>query len=107
MQLEHLFFIAISGLIVLLLWRHFNLVIRAENQVKRHLHREKLTLLDQSVLFKRYRVSLKRGQIAILSEYQFEFSSIGDQRYKGHIRLKNGQLQDIKLPPYKVDELAH
>ena len=69
-----------------------------------HCNEMNVQLLDQSVGI--HRVWLKRGddnKIHIWRNYQFEFTSTGNERYKGHIItlgkvVESTQLQAHKLP---------
>lgn len=64
-----------------------------------------LEFLDDTVLIKK--VGLRRnvnGQLSIYREYQFEFSSTGEFRYKGCVRLLGQQLIDVEMEPYQFHE---
>lgn len=60
-------------------------------------------LLDQSVGI--HRVWLKRGRdnrLHIWRNYQFEFTSTGDERYKGHVITLGEQVETVQLQVHKV-----
>lgn len=64
-----------------------------------------LEFLDDTVLMKKVRLRRNsHGQIAIYREYEFEFSSTGEFRYKGRIQQLGQHLIDIKMEPYKFDD---
>jgi len=89
-----------------LLWWH-NLKIRdlALTHAKRMCKRESLQLLDQSVSFKSIKpVLYPKTLIAIERTYRFEFSSTGDERYIGTIKLRGQYLLGFDLPPYRVPD---
>lgn len=63
-----------------------------------------LEFLDDTVLIKKVRLRRNsRGQLSIYREYQFEFSSTGDYRYKGLVRLLGQAPIDVHMEPYKFD----
>jgi len=69
------------------------------------LHSDELNvqLLDQSVGI--HRVWLKRGRdnrLHIWRNYQFEFTSTGDERYKGHVITLGEQVETVQLQVHKV-----
>jgi len=73
----------------------------ASNECKKVL----LEFLDDTVVIKKVRLRRNtRGQIAIYREYQFEFTSTGEYRYKGLVRLLGKYLIDIEMEPYKFHE---
>jgi hypothetical protein len=60
-------------------------------------------LLDQSVGI--HRVWLKRGsdnRLYIWRNYQFEFASTGDERYKGHVITLGDLVESVQLDVHKV-----
>ena len=64
-----------------------------------------LEFLDETVSIKKLRLRRNsRGQLAFYREYQFEFTSTGERRYKGVTRLLGKQLLDVELEPYKFEE---
>lgn len=70
---------------------------------RKHCEQMAVQLLDQSVGI--YRVWLKRGtdgKIHIWRNYQFEFTSTGDERYKGNIITLAGVIESIQLQAHKM-----
>lgn len=64
-----------------------------------------LEFLDETVLIKKVRLRRNsRGQLDIYREYQFEFSSTGEHRYKGQVRLLGMYLIDVEMEPYKFSD---
>lgn len=62
--------------------------------------------LDETVAIKKVRLRRNnRGQIAIYREYQFEFTSTGQYRYKGIVRLLGKYLLDVEMEPYQMNTL--
>lgn len=65
-----------------------------------------LDFLDETVSLKKLRLKRKaNGQLAFYREYQFEFTSTGEYRYKGKTRLLGKQLLGIEMEPYHTTEL--
>jgi hypothetical protein len=65
-----------------------------------------LEFLDETVVIKKVRLRRgTRGQLAIYREYQFEFSSTGEYRYKGVVRLLGKYLIDIEMEPYQLQDI--
>ena len=63
-----------------------------------------LEFLDETVVIKKVRLRRNTlGRIAIYREYQFEFSSTGEHRYKGRVRLLGQYLIDIDMEPYQFN----
>ncbi len=66
-----------------------------------------LEFLDDTVVIKKVRLRRNsRGAIAIYREYQFEFSSTGEHRYKGSVRLLGKYLIDIEMEPYQFHDVS-
>ena len=79
-----------------------NATQHAKNACKKVL----IEFLDDTVLIKKVRLRRNtQGQIAIYREYEFEFSSTGELRYKGQVRLLGQYLVDVEMEPYKFNEL--
>lgn len=68
-----------------------------------------IEFLDDTVSIKKVRLRRNSlGRLSIYREYNFEFSSTGEHRYKGQIRLLGKNLIDVEMEPYKFiddDEL--
>jgi len=63
-----------------------------------------LQFLDHTVVQRRlafYRDENKRWYLA--REYQFEFTSSGEKRYQGCLRLLGQRVLDIELEPYSIN----
>lgn len=64
-----------------------------------------LQLLDQSVVLQRSRLRRDaHGRLCWQRHYQFEFSSTGDQRYRGALILTGAKLLHIELEPHILQE---
>ena len=97
--------IALSALIALLVWywlKARELKERVFNLASARCEELGLSLLDQAVVLKKLSIARDRkGRFRLLREYQF--SSTGEDRYKGMIRLIGTQVDELKLAPHRVD----
>ena len=79
-----------------------NATQHAKNACKKVL----IEFLDDTVLIKKVRLRRNTdGQLSIYREYEFEFSSTGEFRYKGQVRLLGKYLLDVEMEPYQFREL--
>jgi len=63
-----------------------------------------LSLLDESVVLRSIKpMRNSRGKRCLSRTYQFDFTSNGNDRYQGEIRLSGKQVLQIKLPPHRID----
>ena len=85
------------------IWQHNNISLFARAAAKRHCEKEGVQLLDQNVILKRTGITKShRSLFAIKRKYAFEFSSVGDYRYKGSIVMHGKLLAHIELAPFKT-----
>ena len=62
--------------------------------------------LDDTVLIKKVRLRRNtQGHLSIYREYEFEFSSTGEFRYKGEVRLLGKYLIDVEMEPYQFNNI--
>ena len=60
-------------------------------------------LLDETVQFAQLRLGRDEdGQLCLRRTYTFEFSDTGDNRRHGAIVMLGGELQDLRLEPYRL-----
>ena len=79
-----------------------NATQHAKNACKKVL----IEFLDDTVLIKKVRLRRNtRGQMSIYREYEFEFSSTGEFRYKGQVRLLGKYLLDVEMEPYQFNDI--
>ena len=65
-----------------------------------------LEFLDDTVLIEKVRLRRNtQGHLAIYREYEFEFSSTGEFRYKGQVRLLGKYLIDVEMEPYQFNTI--
>lgn len=103
MDIYQLIAISIIGLIIWLVWQHNNISISASTAAKHRCQKEGIQLLDQTVVLQKMRIiKSKRSIITLQRTYQFEFSSVGDYRYQGTIKMQGRYIESIELPPFKM-----
>ncbi len=67
-----------------------------------------LQLLDQSVSLLKTRIKrTQNGQLNLVRTFQFEFTVIGEKRYKGSLELCRNQLIHIELEPHRIPDTNH
>lgn len=82
---------------------HVSISRKARFAAKQHCEQNGLQLLDQNVILKKIGICRSRHQLlAISRHYHFEFSSIGDQRYKGIVYMVGQKIETIELDAYKT-----
>lgn len=65
-----------------------------------------LEFLDDTVLIKKVRLRRNfQGHLSIYREYEFEFSSTGEFRYKGQVQLLGSHLLDVEMEPYHFKDI--
>jgi hypothetical protein len=81
----------------------------ATQQAKSACKKQQVEFLDDTVVIKKVRLRRNnQGQMALYREYEFEFSSTGEFRYKGHVWLLGRYLIDVEMEPYQFhDEQDH
>lgn len=78
----------------------------ATKQAKAACKKVLIEFLDDTVLIKKVRLRRNtQGQLSIYREYEFEFSSTGEFRYKGRVRLLGKYLIDVEMEPYKFNDI--
>lgn len=103
MDIYHLISLSIIGILLYAIWQHNNISLLARAAARRYCEKEGVQLLDQNVILKRLRLARSRHSLfAIQREYLFEFSSVGDYRYKGSIIMIGYRMKDIQLAPFKT-----
>jgi len=105
MDLSDLFIIFIFVLIGILLWQNAGLRERALSLAAQHCRTQEVQLLDESIAqmgIGFYRD--KRGNVSLSRRYEFEFTSTGEQRYKGRLRLSGRRLIEASLDPHRMTE---
>ena len=84
-------------------WSTQNAKIYALRSAQKRCDEEGLQLLDQSVVFRK--VKFRRdsyGRLRICRIFLFEFSSTGDERYRGHVETIGSRVTSIYLSPHRI-----
>ena len=106
MTIDNLFLVSLLVLLVYGIWSHVNMSRIARAAAKRHCVSVGVQFLDQNAILKK--IAIRRSThslFALMREYSFEFSSVGDARYQGSISLLGCRVESIELPPYKTKQV--
>ena len=72
---------------------------------KQHCTQQGLQLLDQSVSTSKIRLSRNAaGRLTLLRRYTFDFTSTGEERYKGSIAMHGLIVAGVILEPHRMPE---
>jgi hypothetical protein len=75
-------------LLILYWWRISGQKNHALNKARQHCKNSSLQLLDQTLMFIKHRIETDgRGKKYLCRVYEFDFSTDGEERYKGEIML--------------------
>lgn len=103
-SLQSIFF---TSLLVLGLWywiRARDIKDHAYHSARRYCEKMDLQLLDQTVALKAVKPARSAsGLIQLRRRYVFDFSSTGEDRYEGEIRLLGAKVEEIKLAPHRLN----
>lgn len=102
-ELGHLLWILLICLGVLYWWSAYGIKQLALQATKVYCKKMELQMLDESIALRR--ISLKRdqwGRLKLLRFFNFEFASIGDERYRGTITMHGRHCVDIRLEAHKI-----
>lgn len=65
-----------------------------------------LEFLDDTVVIKKIRLRRNiQGSLMIYRDYEFEFASSGEFRYKGHVRLLGQYVLDVDMERYQFNDI--
>ncbi len=97
--------LVLAGLVGLYFWQSGVFKGRARQLAQAHCEQLGLQLLDQSmVIVGFWPVRDADGRLVFRRRYQFEFSSVGDRRYRGSLTLHGLRLVEIELEAYKLPD---
>ncbi|WP_075186478.1 DUF3301 domain-containing protein [Teredinibacter haidensis] len=102
MTLYDLAITLIALLLGIAFWQHLGISQRAFRVAKSHTEKNGVTLLDQSIVLRK--IALCRSSHSLFAfkrNYSFEFSSVGDVRYRGQITMLGKRLKRIELEPFR------
>ncbi len=103
LELIDVFWLALVTTVIGLWWHGFKIKERALSIVKKRCQDLDLQFLDQTVALRS--LKLKRsegGQLQVRRVYSFEFSSTGEERYRGYITLLGQQVEEVMLEPHRL-----
>jgi hypothetical protein len=93
----------VIGLLGLFIWENAGFRDRAIALAKQHCEHLEVQLLDDTIALLKVKFKKdQRGNLAISRLYEFEFTSTGDQRYKGELTLHGKRLMHVELEPHRV-----
>ena len=97
-----LFFLFI---IFLMLWWNAQGVKQvALKATKDYCQKMDVQLLDDGVVLRRFWFKRnKAGNLCLWRSYQFEFTSTGEQRYRGEIVMLGHRVEHLHLDPYRLN----
>ena len=104
-SLTNLLLLTLAGVIAAYWWQSGLFKGRARELATAHCRQLDLQLLDQSMVITAIWPALSPGgKIEFCRTYQFEFSSIGDRRYQGQLKIQGLRLKSIELETYKLPD---
>jgi len=84
-------------------WRTNELKQVAYRVAKRRCDESDVQFLDDSVVLSKVRFRRNdKGRIALLCGFSFEFSTLGDKRYRGEMQFLGRQLNYVMIDPHKL-----
>ncbi|SMF52328.1 Protein of unknown function [Alteromonadaceae bacterium Bs31] len=105
MTLSDVAYLLLIACFVALFWQHLDIGHRAYRAARNYTGALGLTLLDQSIVLRKFAVRKSNNSLfALERHYHFEFCSVGDQRYPGKITFIGKRQSSIELAPYKTSE---
>lgn len=104
LSLVDLVLIFVVLLAALFAWQHHRVRHRAYAAALRYTRFHEVLLLDESIVLKRMRIRLSHSSLFTIERlFQFEFSSLGDERYRGEVIFLGMRQAQIKLQAFKTD----
>ncbi len=103
--LANIFLLVFGGFVLQYWWQSGEFKNRALALALRHCQQLNLQLLDQSMVIRGYwPVRREDGRWLFRRTYQFEFTSTGQQRYRGNLVMMGFQLDSMELETYQLPE---
>lgn len=85
-------------------WYRQKATENARSIARRHCQSQELQLLDDTVALKKAGLhKTESGRWCFRCIYQFEFSSLGDDRYHGELVYECGQVASVTLDAHRID----
>lgn len=105
LSLSLLFWLTLSGAVIVLWWQSDKVKAQAMRHVQLHCRQLGLQLLDQTMVLKGlWPARGKEGNLALRRRYQFEFSVSGATRHKGTVELIATSVQSLQLEPHPLPD---
>lgn len=102
--MDEILIILILAAIVAYWWDSAGAYERAYRAAKQACEEGGVQLLDDTLERTRIRPCRhEKGYMHLCREYEFEFSSDGEIRYHGKLKLKGHRLQHIEMQPYRME----
>lgn len=102
-ELSDLFWLALTASLCLLWWHNLKIREYATRQVHDYCRQQNIQLLDESIALKSMSPRRNRqGNLELVRCYQFNFTSTGDERYQGQVRLNGRRVVAFELPPHRI-----
>ena len=100
MTLAELVLFLVIGMIAFQFWRLRSFSEAVYAYLNQYCQTHQLQLL--SVARKRTRISARFGKIDWLTEFEFEFSGNGEDRYTGQVEMVGKRVIRTHIPPHRV-----
>lgn len=94
---------SIFAVFIMLWWNAQGVKQIALHATKKHCREMEVQLLDEGLVLRGF--WLKRdtgGHIRLWRSYDFEFTSTGNERYRGRITLLGMRVEQLNLDPYRI-----
>ncbi len=103
-DIESLFWITLIIFMIYHWWQSQKVKEVALRHTRRKCKELELQLLDDNINLRGFWVKRdSKGQIRIWRSYNFEFSSTGDERYKGKVVVLGKAITNFELEPHRLD----
>jgi len=101
LTLSSIFWTAVAVGLISFWWQGDTVKITAMQFLYQYCKEQNLQLLDQTIVLKGvWPQRGENGSLQLRRRYAFEFTSTGENRYKGTIELKGRRLQRLDLEPH-------
>lgn len=95
--------LTVVGFVAVFWWKTQDVKPYALKAAQLRCDEDGLQLLDQSVVLRRvwFKRDL-RGRMRACRRFAFEFSSTGDERYKGHVVMMGAKVISTSVAPHRI-----
>lgn len=104
LELADLFWLSLTAMVCYAWWNNLQRREFATRAVRQYCKREGVQLLDESIALEKIRLARDpdHGRVILVRQYQFYFTSTGDERYSGKVQMHGRRLQQIDLAPHRI-----